>query len=64
LDEYPFASVHEGGRAKYDANQVSVRAVGEVESRRQGNLMRAFYSRANIIPDHPEKGLLNKIITT
>jgi RHS repeat-associated protein len=55
-DEYPFGTTWEGGGVNYLADRVSVELVDRHESSRQGGLMSAFYTRANVVPNDPNRG--------
>ena len=52
-DEYPFASVRQGGQA----NAASLRLVPGIEQAFQGGKLSAFYFLCNIVPNDPVKGL-------
>ncbi|NEP81417.1 MAG: hypothetical protein F6K39_26585, partial [Okeania sp. SIO3B3] len=54
-DEFPFNSTVRGGEDGYNANRVSVRYVPQVESSRQGGLIRQFYRHPGVDLNNPTR---------
>jgi len=55
-DEYPYNSTIPGGLAAYNLNLVSLKPVSATEQNTQGGWLNSFYTKAGVIPWHPQEG--------
>jgi len=55
-DEYPYNSTIPGGPIFYNLNLVSLKPVSAAEQNTQGQWLSSFYTKARVIPWHPQKG--------
>ncbi|MEO6689411.1 MAG: RHS repeat-associated core domain-containing protein [Dokdonella sp.] len=58
-DEYPYASTLEGGNANYRAGLVSLMWTPKSEGPRQGNYLKQFYRKGQLVPATPAGVFLN-----
>ncbi len=63
-DEYPYASVRQGGNLNYEKGLVSLQWVPKSEGSKQGNLLKNFYRKAEMTRSGPGSWFLNVALPT